>query len=88
MNPSQIPQTDSIEELAQFWQTHDLTDFEDQLEEVTDKVFEREPLIALGLHPPEITAVKAVAASRGIDYHDLIREWILEEVSKINANLS
>ena len=27
-----IPQTDSIEELAKFWDTHDVTDFEDALE--------------------------------------------------------
>jgi len=37
-----IPQTDSIQELARFWDTHDLADFEDQLEEVTEPVFERE----------------------------------------------
>lgn len=36
----QIPQTDSIEELARFWDTHDLTDFEAQLEEVTVPIFE------------------------------------------------
>ena len=36
-----IPQTDSIEELARFWDTHDLTEFEDQLEEVSEPVFER-----------------------------------------------
>jgi hypothetical protein len=35
-----LPQTDSIEELARFWDTHDLTAFEDQLEEVTEPVFE------------------------------------------------
>jgi hypothetical protein len=33
-----LPQTDSIEELARFWDSHDLTDFEDQLEEVTEPV--------------------------------------------------
>ena len=33
---SKIPETDSIRELASFWDTHDLTDFEDQLEEVTE----------------------------------------------------
>jgi len=40
MNKPEIPQTDSIEELAQFWDTHELTDFEDELEEVTEPVFE------------------------------------------------
>ena len=33
---------DSVQELAQFWDTHELTDFEDQLEEVTEPVFERQ----------------------------------------------
>ncbi len=41
MSHTKIPNTDSIEELAQFWQTHDLTDFEDELEEVTEPVFAR-----------------------------------------------
>jgi hypothetical protein len=38
-----IPNSDSIHELAQFWDSHDLTDFEDQLEEVTEPIFERKP---------------------------------------------
>jgi len=28
-----IPPTDSIQELADFWDTHSVTDFDDQLEE-------------------------------------------------------
>ena len=40
MNPK-VPKTDSIEELASFWDAHDLTDFEDQLEEVTPPAFQR-----------------------------------------------
>ena len=34
MKNKNIPKTDSIQELAHFWDTHDLTDFEDELEEV------------------------------------------------------
>ncbi len=36
-----IIQTDSINELARFWDTHDLTDFEEELMEVAEPVFER-----------------------------------------------
>ena len=32
MNSQRLPQTDSIEELAKFWDTHDLTEFESELE--------------------------------------------------------
>lgn len=34
-----LPKTDSIQKLAEFWDSHDLTDFEDELEEVTEPVF-------------------------------------------------
>lgn len=40
MKTQRLPQTDSIQELAHFWDTHDLADFEDELEEVTEPVFE------------------------------------------------
>jgi len=80
MNIEKIPQTDSIQELAEFWDTHDLTDYEDQLEEVTEPVFERETVVQIRLQPVEVEVVKKVAKSRGIDYTDLIREWILERV--------
>jgi len=47
-----IPETDSIAELARFWDTHDLTDFEDQLEEVTEPVFLREmEIVRVPLQP-------------------------------------
>lgn len=42
MNTSKIPQTDSIQELARFWDTHDLMDFADELDEISEPVFERE----------------------------------------------
>lgn len=42
MDITDIPQADSIHELARFWDTHDLTDFEDQLEEVSEPVFDRD----------------------------------------------
>lgn len=36
-----IPKTASLEELPRFWQTHDLTDLEDELEEAMEPVFVR-----------------------------------------------
>jgi hypothetical protein len=32
---------DSIEEIARFWDSHDITELEDQLEEVKEPAFER-----------------------------------------------
>jgi hypothetical protein len=36
MKKFRFPKTDSIEQLAEFWDTRDLTDFEDELEEVVE----------------------------------------------------
>jgi hypothetical protein len=41
MNTRKLPQTASIQELAKFWDTHDLTDLEDEVEGVTEPVFVR-----------------------------------------------
>jgi predicted DNA binding CopG/RHH family protein len=82
MNRPKIPQTDSIEELARFWDTHDLTDFEDEIEEVTEPVFEHGPVVKIHLQPQEIEAVKELAKTKGIDSAELIREWILEKIPR------
>jgi predicted DNA binding CopG/RHH family protein len=80
MNRPKLPQTDSFEELARFWDTHDLTDFEDQLEEVTEPVFERTTVVKVHLQPKEIEAVKEIAKTKSIGFEELIREWILEKI--------
>ncbi len=80
MSTNKIPQTDSIHELAQFWDTHDLTDFEGQLEEVPDTVFEREKVVQVHLPTKDADAVESMAQSQGMNPGDLIRAWIMEKV--------
>ncbi len=81
MSRQKIPQIDSIQQLAAFWDTHDLTEFEDELEVVGSTVFERQAeLVAVPLQPTEVEAVKRIANSRGIGYDALIREWVIEKL--------
>jgi predicted DNA binding CopG/RHH family protein len=80
MKRTNIPQTDSIQELAHFWDIHDLTDFEDELEEVSEPVFERQTIVTVRLEPRDAEVVKALARSRGISHIDLIQEWVLERI--------
>ncbi len=81
MKTEALPQTDSIQELAQFWDTHDLADFEDALEEVSEPVFERRTVIALNLESAEAEAVKKLAESKGIADAELIRGWVREKIA-------
>ncbi len=80
MSTAKLPQTDSIQELARFWDTHDLTDFEDQLQEVAEPVFERQTVVKVPLPATDVAAVKKLAKSKGVGYTELIREWVREKV--------
>ena len=80
MRSKKIPQTDSIRELARFWDTHDLTDFDDELKEVTEPVFRRETLVRIRLPQNEFETIKEIAKSRGVEYTELIRQWVSEKV--------
>ncbi len=65
--PLKIPRTDSIDELARFWDSHDLTDFEDQLVEVTEPAFERpEDVVSLRFGPQEAAAIQWIADAQGL----------------------
>lgn len=84
MKTPKIPQTDSITELAQFWETHGLTDFEDELEEAPESIFERraknEETVTIHLPASEIEAVKRLAQAKGMGHAALIREWVHEKL--------
>ncbi|MEW6664248.1 MAG: CopG family antitoxin [Thermodesulfobacteriota bacterium] len=79
---SKIPKTDSIEELARFWDTHDLTEFEDEMEEVQELVFDKGPqsVMRIRLRPDEMEALKRIAESRGVNQTDLVKEWVSEKL--------
>ena len=77
---ARIPATDSIQELAAFWQQHDVTDFEDELEEVAEPVFQRAHVVGVLLTQAEHQAVRAAAVGRGVDESALIHEWVKEKL--------
>jgi hypothetical protein len=77
---SRIPTTDSIQELAAFWQQHDVTDFEDELEKVAEPVFHRAHIVGVSLTEAEHQAIHDAAAGRGLDEATLIHEWVKEKL--------
>lgn len=77
-----IPQTDSITELARFWDTHDLTEFEEELEEVPESVFERDErtVVSIRLDPEQVAALRRFAQSAGVQETDLVAQWVREKL--------
>ena len=79
-----LPSTDSIEELAKFWDTHDLTDFEEHLEEAAEPVFVRakRASLTIELDPTEARHLKKIARSKGLKAATLVRQWIVERLDE------
>lgn len=75
-----LPKTDSISELAEFWDTHDITEFEDELEEVREPVFVRPGKLVVQLSPSDAQALHAIAAKKQISDAELVSTWIHEHV--------
>ncbi len=76
-----IPETDSIRELADFWDSHEVTAFDDQLVEVAEPVFVRARHgVTVLLTDDERTVIRKIAASRGVDEAALIHEWVQEKL--------
>ncbi len=79
---TKLPRFHSIEELARFWDTHDLTDFEDELEEVEGPVFKAKggSALRIKLTPRQAAALRRRAKSAGIAQADLARVWITDKL--------
>ncbi len=82
MKAQRLPCTDFIEELARFWDSHDLTDFEQFLEEVGEPVFVRAEGTTLRIHlpPREARRVEKIARHKGVNETTVVRQWILERL--------
>jgi predicted DNA binding CopG/RHH family protein len=84
MNKSKLPKIDSIQQLAQFWDTHDLTDFEEELEDVAKPVFVRATTIKVPLESRELDEVEQMALAKGVSREELIRGWVRERLARRN----
>lgn len=85
MKRTALPKIDSIEELAEFWDGHDLTAFEGELEEVAEPVFVRGTAVTVPLDSHEAEAVERMARAKGISPEELIRGWVVQKVARRNG---
>src|SRR5260370_33690564 len=87
LEKKRLPRMDSIEDLARFWDTHDLTDFEGDLEEVRQPVFVRAKgtMLTVSLKASEAQRLKRIASSKGLKDTALLRQWIVERLHDVSA---
>jgi hypothetical protein len=85
MKQNKLPKTDSIQELAEFWDSHDVTDFHDSLEIVPEPAFERETPIKVRLAAREGKALQKLAKSQGLSREELLRRWVRQKLASKNG---
>ena len=78
---AKIPHFKSDKEAAEFWDTHSLADFEEDLEHVDDVVFVKpqRQIVSLRLDRKVVNTLQSLAKRKGLGYSSLLRMWILEK---------
>ena len=82
-----IPEFESYEEEARFWDSIDLGEFEDELEPVELEV--EGPIghiLSVRLDSKNFRRLVAAARWRGIGFHALAEQWILESLDRAEAD--
>lgn len=78
-----IPEFKSIEEEAEFWDTHDLADYWDEFKPVEVRFAKN---LSAGLHirldPASARELHGVAHEKGVGPSTLARMWILEHLKR------
>ncbi|MGP1381913.1 MAG: hypothetical protein ACTS2F_00045 [Thainema sp.] len=82
MSNFDLPPSELIDRLAEFWEDHDLVDFITEMKPVVDTIFERDTIMMLSLDIEEAQQIQRLAAQKGMDEADLIRAWIQEKLAE------
>lgn len=78
---SRLPKFKSLEEEARFWDTHESTEFLEGFRPAKLGFPKpRRRLVSMRLPESEITALKRVAARKGLGYLTLTRMWVTERL--------
>jgi len=83
---SRIPEFDSLEEEIEFWDTHDLGEFEDELEPVELEI--GTPFyhsISVRLERDAFRRLLALARRQDTSMFELAQQWVLEGLARAEA---
>ena len=82
---SRIPEFETFKEAGDFWDTHSLADFADELEEAKEIQFTKKSnlVVSLDLEKGDMKRLRVLANRKGVKYTDLINLWIKERLREI-----
>lgn len=81
--PSRIPEFKSIQEEAEFWDTHSLADYWDEFKPVKVRFARKlEHIFSVRFDGKTLTALQDQAEKKGIGAATLIRMWVRERLKQ------
>ncbi|MFA7300781.1 MAG: CopG family antitoxin [Candidatus Shapirobacteria bacterium] len=85
---SKIPDFKNYEEEANFWDTHDITDFMSEMKHVKVKFnikVPKEETIIVRLQRPMKKKMQAIADDMGLNLSAMMRMWMIEKMKTLSA---
>lgn len=87
MEKKEIPEFKTIKEEAAFWDTHDVTDYLDEMDLVSGAYLpeaeERKTVMTIRIAPSLKEKVEEVARSYDISTSSLVRMWIVDKLRSL-----
>lgn len=86
MKVTKIPKFKTYAEEAEFWDTHDVTDYLDEMKFVDVEFLPRqkkEETVTIRIEPKLKSRLERLARSYGINLSSLARMWIIEKLRQV-----
>ena len=79
-----IPRFQTQEDMAEFWDSHEITDFEDELIEVKEPVFEylQKRAITVMLDEEHYALLNRIAEQQHLNRVSLVNEWVISLIEE------
>jgi hypothetical protein len=83
---SSISQSHTIEEMAEFWDTHSLADYDDQTYEVEMTFDPSARRTYVGIEPELLADLRRLARQRRVTLQTLVNVWLRQRVDEVKAH--
>lgn len=82
-----IPEFANYQEEAEFWDTHDFTDYQDEFKPVRVRFVKNlSEGITVRLDPETLKKLRSLAREKGLGPSVLIRMWIMEQLKETSSS--
>jgi len=85
---AKLPKFKSIKEEAEFWDTHDVTDYLSELEPVElvfDPSTEKKETLTIRVQPGLKKRLKTIAKNYGLNLSTLTRIWLIDKLKEVKT---